>query len=261
MASGATTQTGFGGNAVKTLPEDGSTNGVFSIYGYLIVLVAAIILCLLSGPACLMVSLFILFTYSIRCERAALHRMVRLPVILFMTLLILFSLFFSDLTVSAGELGAPSSSVLLITLICRTLLLLLAVQIVASRVSPTDLNAIFERLGFHHLGFVLGVALHMLPCLHRNAIACRNAMRMRGALHGLSLKRVASEFRWIRAILQQMMRHADAITVTARTRGFGLNTATKPLPGWRFMDTVPLLLTCALVYSNQLWVRICTGVI
>jgi len=258
----------------------------FSMYGYLVLLLSIISLCLFAGTFVLMGSLFLLSVYTLKHERPALRRMVRIPIFLFA-----FAVFISALLFPLGKVllqASASSDRLIIAFIVlsKSLLLLLGIQIVATRISVIDLTQFFERWGCRQLGFILGIALHMVPILHRHALASRRAMLLRGAIRtGMTenvrdkhfsdkyfrdgtrknrslffsvlnyfrdrtknlTRRLRAEMRWCMIIMNWMMRHADAICVAARTRGFGLTQTKSGALPLKKTDLIPVVVTLILL--------------
>jgi len=254
----------------------------FSIYGYFSLLLSSVIISLFTHILTQGTAALTLFTYSLSQERQAFHRMIRIPVLVFVMAVVGSAILFPGISRPGSETGLSPRWAVSLEILFKTFLLLLSVQITATRISASQISRIFERLGIDNLGFVLGIALHMLPWLHRDAQSSRNAMRLRGAFQGgvirlrvpnvqrnsiskrdrflnnrnrlrrvFIMKRIHDEIRWMSVILQRLIRHGDTITISARTRGFGLHSTPPKMPPMRRIDCLPLLITAIFFWGDK----------
>ena len=108
----------------------------------------------------------------------------------------------------------------------RMLIVFSAVQGFTSTVDCTALAGVLERAGLRGLGFALGVALNMLPCLQEAGLNMWQALRMRGGLRrqwlqGLRLLTIS--------VLCQALTRAEEIAIAAEVRGFSPERS-RPMP-------------------------------
>jgi energy-coupling factor transporter transmembrane protein EcfT len=99
----------------------------------------------------------------------------------------------------------------------RAVVIVVAVQGLTASIDISSLAGLFERLGFHGLGFSLGVALNLLPALQGAAAHAWYTLKMRGGLRrkrwrGLQLLAIT--------VVTNALRRAEEIALAAEARGF-----------------------------------------
>ncbi|MCD4655711.1 energy-coupling factor transporter transmembrane protein EcfT [bacterium] len=209
---------------------------IFSFWGYLFLLISTILICVFAKPLPMTIALIGLLCFTYTSESAALSRMIKLPVIIFICLIIISALFTSSLW-NPVESSLSARLYLAMILVIKTFLLLLSTQIFATRISVAQITGLSEKIGLRGFGFVVGVALHMLPTLHQHAVASRDAMRLRGAF---TRNRLLAEYRWCITLLSWMLRQGDSICIAARTKAFGLFPLQSVKRVFQWNDLIPL---------------------
>ena len=99
----------------------------------------------------------------------------------------------------------------------RALTLLVATGTFSGTTSIGGLSALFERLGFGQLGFLLGVAVNLLPVVQSTTGNVLLAVRLRG---GFRRNRVRALTRAAVTILVSSLRRSEDIVCAAEARGF-----------------------------------------
>jgi len=99
----------------------------------------------------------------------------------------------------------------------RTIIVLTAMSIFARAVSISELAALFARLGLKELGFILGVALNLLPVVQETARNTLLAMRLRG---GFRRHKLRTLHRMLVTILANCLRYGDDVVCAAEAKAF-----------------------------------------
>lgn len=160
--------------------------------------------------------LVLVSVYALIWQKPALKRLVRIPILIFVGI-VLLTAFITPSFLGVQDFSSPHLRLIYAADVAmKGVMILLVIQIFATRISVSVLTHFTEKLGIKGFGFVLGVALHLLPALHRHARTSRRAMAIRGAFRK---NRLQAEYRWVLAIMKWMLRQGDLICVSARIRG------------------------------------------
>jgi len=100
----------------------------------------------------------------------------------------------------------------------RATTIILATTAFARTASIGGLSALFARLGVGEMGFLLGIAVNLVPLIQNTAASALLAMRLRG---GFRRKRLEAMKRLVVTILVNALRHSADIACAAEARGFG----------------------------------------
>ncbi|MGB5933820.1 MAG: energy-coupling factor transporter transmembrane component T [Anaerolineae bacterium] len=100
----------------------------------------------------------------------------------------------------------------------RAVTIVIATYTFARVASIGGLSSLFARLGVRELGFLLGVALNLLPLVQRTSANALLAVRLRG---GFRRNRLRSLQRMAVTILVNSLRYSDDIVYAAESRAFG----------------------------------------
>lgn len=101
--------------------------------------------------------------------------------------------------------------------VVRLVIVLLAVQGFTQNVDITSIAGLFERAGLKGLGFSVGVALNMLPCLRDSCITTWHSLKMRG---GFRKKWLRASQLFLIVVMTNALRQAEEITLAAEARAF-----------------------------------------
>lgn len=99
----------------------------------------------------------------------------------------------------------------------RATVILLAMGVFTRQASVSDLAAPLARLGAGELGFVLGLALNLLPVIQQTAANALAAMRLRG---GFRRHRWRALRLLLVTLLVNALRYGDDVVCAAEARGF-----------------------------------------
>lgn len=99
----------------------------------------------------------------------------------------------------------------------RTIIVLTAMSVFARAASISELAALFARLGVKELGFILGIALNLLPLVQETTGNTLLAMRLRGGFRRHKLRALR---RMVVAILVNCLRYGDDVVCAAEARAF-----------------------------------------
>ncbi len=100
----------------------------------------------------------------------------------------------------------------------RATTIILATTAFARTASIGGLSALFARLGVTEIGFLLGIAVNLVPLIQRTASSALVAMQLRG---GFRRKRLEAVKRLVVTILVNTLRHSEDIVCAAEARAFG----------------------------------------
>ena len=105
-----------------------------------------------------------------------------------------------------------------VSMAIRATTIVLATAAFARAASIASLSALFARLGLGEIGFLLGVAVNLLPAIQCTAGNVLVAMRLRG---GFRRNRVQAVKRLVVTILVNSLRYSEDIVCAAEARAFG----------------------------------------
>jgi energy-coupling factor transporter transmembrane protein EcfT len=100
----------------------------------------------------------------------------------------------------------------------RATTIILATAAFARTASIGGLSALFARLGVGEIGFLLGIAVNLVPLIQHTASSALLAMRLRG---GFRRNRIQAAKRLVVTILVNALRHSEDIVCAAEARAFG----------------------------------------
>jgi len=100
----------------------------------------------------------------------------------------------------------------------RAVTIVIATYTFARVASIGGLSSLFARLGVRELGFLLGIALNLLPLVQRTSANALLAVRLRG---GFRRNRLRSLQKMAITILVNSLRYSDDIVYAAESRAFG----------------------------------------
>ncbi len=192
-----------------------------SIYGSLFFLVSAIVGSILAqGVAGLLVLVYVL-TWSFLISSEVSRQLRRRRFWFFLVSLVLLSSVAmggeKDIYIAGVELS--SEGVLSgMGMAIRAATIVIAMSTFARVASIGELSLLFARLGQRELGFLLGIALNLLPLIQRTSANVLLAMRLRG---GFRRNRLRSLQKMAVTIVVNSLRHSDDIIYAAESRAFG----------------------------------------
>lgn len=99
----------------------------------------------------------------------------------------------------------------------RATVILLVMDVFTRLASVGEMTAALSRLGAGELGFVLGLAVNLLPVVQRTSTNTLAAMRLRG---GFRRHRLRSLRLLLVTILVNALRYGDDVVCAAEARGF-----------------------------------------
>jgi energy-coupling factor transporter transmembrane protein EcfT len=99
----------------------------------------------------------------------------------------------------------------------RAVAILLAVDGFSSSVGISEIAGLVERVGLHGLGFSLGIAFNLLPCLRQSCANAWRTLRMRG---GLRRERWLGLKLFFVTVLANALQRAEEIALAAESRAF-----------------------------------------
>lgn len=100
----------------------------------------------------------------------------------------------------------------------RATTIILATAVFARTASIGGLSALFARTGVSEIGFLLGIAVNLVPLIQNTASRALVAMRLRG---GFRRKRLDAVKRLVVTIVVNTLRHSEDIVCAAEARAFG----------------------------------------
>lgn len=121
-----------------------------------------------------------------------------------------------DLVVGAVTLSSAGLG-LGLQMAARATTILVVMGVFTRRVSVSDLTALLARLGAGELGFVLGLALNLLPIIQQTIGNTLAAMRLRG---GFRRHRWRTLRLLLVTLLVNALRYGDDVVCAAEARGF-----------------------------------------
>ncbi len=187
--------------------------------GYLAVFFWSLVLILFTPPARLIFASILALTAGYLLYPDAFRPLLRLRWLLFLVALSLPVAFWeagSDETV--GRLAFSVSGLeTALGLFLRALVVLVAVQGLASRVDIVEIAGLLERFGLRGLGFSIGVAVNLLPTLLDMTRHAWHSLWMRG---GLRRKRWRGLQLFLLTIGTNTIQRAEEITLAAEARAF-----------------------------------------
>lgn len=196
------------------------TYGHLAIFGWMLtmILLTADYLVAVAGVLCLLVSALI-YPYQ-------LTQILRLRWLIWLLLLVVPTVFFlgEHDSVFAGISYSSEGLAVGLQIAVRFIILMLAIQNLATAVDVSTMAGLLERFGLRGLGFALGVALNLLPSLQTSAIQAWYTMKMRG---GLRKQRWRSCRLLVITIITNALKRADDVSLAAELRAF---SPEKPRP-------------------------------
>ena len=123
----------------------------------------------------------------------------------------------------------------------RIIVVLIAVSGVTAALDISALAGLFERIGFHGLGFSVGVALNLLPSLQQSASNAWRSLYMRG---GLRKKRWRGISLLVMTVISNALGRAEEIALAAEARAFSPEKA-RSLPISHGALDWPVVILCA----------------
>ena len=191
----------------------------FSIWGYLIFLIWAVVTAILAPGARVLVVLGLVATFcGLFCAGSL--RLVRRPQfwLLIVSALLLSPFFIGEKDVILWGLRLSRQGFWIgLWMAARALSIGLAFNGFASSVSVAELATLFERAGLKGLGFALGVAFNALPTIQETAGDAYTAMRLRG---GFRRDRFAALKKLLVTIVAGSLRRGEEIVDAAEARAF-----------------------------------------
>lgn len=100
----------------------------------------------------------------------------------------------------------------------RATTIVLATAVFARTASIAGLSALFARIGVSEIGFLLGIAVNLVPLIQNTASRTLIAMQLRG---GFRRNRLAAVKRLVVTIVVNTLRHSEDIVCAAEARAFG----------------------------------------
>jgi energy-coupling factor transporter transmembrane protein EcfT len=177
-----------------------------------------------------------------------LRRVIRLRYMVFLLLLALPPIFFlGEIDRSYAGVGLSSTGMAAsLQIALRFIVILVAVDGFTNAVDIAAVAGLLERLGLRGLGFSMGVALNLFPCLLQSCVQTWQSLHMRGGLRR----------RWWRGlrllgmtVVTNTLRRAEEIAMVAEARNFSPECC-RPMPlersSWDWI-TIPILLVSILV--------------
>lgn len=127
----------------------------------------------------------------------------------------------------------------------RASTIVLATAAFARAASIGSLSALFARLGVAEIGFLLGIAVNLLPAIQATAGNVLMAMRLRG---GFRRNRIQAVKRLVVTILVNSLRYSEDIVCAAESRAFGESRPAAQPISVTFADRA-LVVSSVVVYS------------
>jgi len=156
-----------------------------------------------------------------------------------------------DIALPLGLAVSADGCRVAMTMLARSLMIVVAAAGFASTVSVHDLTGVLEVVGLRGLGFSLGVAVHALPSARQTWVTSARALRLRGGFRG----------QWGRdvvllsmTVVANALRRADEVVEAAQARGFSADRrGRRTMPEhWR-ADAVWLggmvVMACVLIFG------------
>ena len=213
---------------------------MLSIYGHLMILVNTIILALYLNFSLLLVYFFLLSLYSMIIYPKSFSRIFSGPLLLFAGLIIVCALCHSRFSQHGFidpdwiRTGGKTAGYMLI----RAASIFLAAQIFSQNISPAELARLTDHTGLKGFGFMLGLALHLIPLITKTARIMYESMKLRGFFR----KNICRSFAiWIFATCCNVLQKSNEITAAARSRSWGIESPKQPLPSFHSGDLVPAI--------------------
>lgn len=202
-------------------PEAGEKRPELSIYGSLFFLISAIAGSILTqGVTAVLVLAYVLTWSYLLCSEVARQLKSRRFWFFLLSLILLSAAAMGgekDLSIvgvqlsSEGLLGGLGMAIRAVTIVMAT-------YTFARTASIGGLSALCARLGARELGFLLGIALNLLPLLQRTSANTLLAVRLRG---GFRRNRLKSLQKMALTTLVNSLRYSDDIVYAAESRAFG----------------------------------------
>lgn len=185
-----------------------------SAHGHLAIFACSLVAVLAASPLMLPLGAGLSLLACALLYPDAIRRLFNLRWLFFLGLLVLApSLTFTDGGLALTRDGLRAG----LYMGLRGLVMFSAVSGLASAVDITQLAGLLERLGLRGLGFSLGIAVNLLPCLRESSLHTWNSLRMRGGLRwswrrGIEL--------YLIAVITNALRRAEEIAIAAEARSY-----------------------------------------
>jgi len=201
--------------------EAGDEAPELSIYGSLFFLVSAIVGSILTqGGTGVLVLTYVLTWSFFLCSEIARQLKSRRFCFFLLSLVVLSSMAIGgEKDISIAGLKLSSEGILSgLGMAIRAVTIVIATYTFARVASIGGLSTLLARLGVRELGFLLGVALNLLPLVQRTSANALLAVRLRG---GFRRNRIRSLQKMAITILVNSLRYSDDIVYAAESRAFG----------------------------------------
>lgn len=201
--------------------EAGEKTPELSIYGSLFFLVFSIVGSILTrGVTAVLVLAYVLTWSFLLCSEIARQLKSRRFWFFLLSLVLLSAMAIGgekDISIVGVELS--SEGILRgIGMAMRAVTIVVATYTFARVASIGGLSSLLARLGVRQLGFLLGIALNLLPLVQRTSANALLAVRLRG---GFRRNRIRSLQKLAVTILVNSLRYSDDIVCAAESRAFG----------------------------------------
>jgi energy-coupling factor transporter transmembrane protein EcfT len=155
-----------------------------------------------------------------------------------------------DIALPLGLAVSVEGCDLALTMLARSLMIVVAAAGFASTVSVHDVTGVLEMVGLRGLGFSLGVAVHALPLARQTWATSARALRLRGGFRHHWVRDVAL---LAMTVVGNALRHADEVVEAAQARGFSPDRPERTRPDrWRSDVAWLIVLTglaCVLAFA------------
>jgi len=213
-------------------------------YGYLIFFTWAIGLATLTDGLRLFTVLLIVFLFW-RATGGRWHKIGQARLwCLLASPIVLSSILIGEKDIALGRLAISSVGFWIgLWIAARMSVMLMAVSVLTQAVSVVTLARLMEGWGLGGLGFVLGLAINLLPTMLRTVEDTWSALRLRG---GLRRERWRALQLFMVTVIVNAVRHGDLVVEAAESRGFSTMSRRQTII-WQPGD---LALTCVLAATS-----------
>lgn len=201
--------------------EAGDQAPELSIYGSLFFLASSIVGSILTqGVTAVLVLAYVLTWSFLLCSEVARQLKSRRFWFFLLSLVLLSAAAIGgEKDISIAGVKLSSEGILSgIGMAIRAVTIVIATYTFAQVASIGGLSSLFARLGVRELGFLLGIALNLLPLVQRTSANALLAVRLRG---GFRRNRLRSLQKMAVTILVNSLRYSDDIVYAAESRAFG----------------------------------------
>jgi len=209
--------------------------GKWSIYGALLFLLSSIAASIALRGAGAVLGLVYVGAWATLMSPGAVHSLKKRRFWFFLASITVVSVLAmgGEETVAVGGLNLSREGLSAgVGMALRATTIILATAVFARTASIGGLSALFARLGVSEIGFLLGIAVNLVPLIQHTAASALLAMRLRG---GFRRKRLEALKRLVVTILVNSLRHSEDIVCAAESRGFGEG---RPSDSYRIVVTL-----------------------